>query len=96
MTRALGHLPDVLSDIDDELKRQIMLFGEGPRASLEWLVLVTEELGEVARHVNVLDVPPVFVFGATRDTLVAEQYVELVQTLALLVRWAAQVKAEIT
>lgn len=49
---------DVLVKVDNEMDRQNMLWGVQDHAPLEWLSILTEEVGEVAKELNTESVEP--------------------------------------
>ncbi len=76
-------LLQVLGFVEDEVRRAVDKHGEQHQLSdADWLVVVTEELGESAHHISER------ILGNPIDE--TELDTELIQTAAMVVRWMVE------
>lgn len=78
-------------EVRAEGERAKAIHGEPPdRTGLQWLGILTEEVGEVAKEVTQGEVPPV---NRPHDEYLRRLRAELVQTASVSMRWLRQVTA---
>ncbi len=77
---------DVVSDVVNERIRQLQLWGEQSHAPEVWMIIAQEEFGEVAQAIQKTQFP------WSKETDKGEMYEELIQTIAVLVAFAEDVK----
>ena len=78
---------DVFDCIDAERERQIAMYGERPQLDLrEWVVILAEEVGELARAVQG------YIDGDDFESARLHLYDEAVQTAAVAVAIAERMK----
>lgn len=77
---------DIMSDVAKERVRQLELWGEQTHAPEVWMVIAQEEFGEVAQAIQKTQ------FTWSKETDKGEMYEELIQTIAVLIAFAEDIK----
>lgn len=77
---------DIRLDIEDERARQLKLWGVQSHPPEIWMIIAQEEFGEVAQAIQKSH------FSWSKETDKGEMYEELIQTIAVLIAFAEDVK----